>query len=436
MGDSIVAQVQFPYSPAPDPMRYYEGAILRPADTALYPGKRPVVLIQHGWGNDMCSLWWVAQYLAGHGFVATIHETPFFGDPDDFFIRVLEDMPLIINADLAVIDYLGSNDNIFADFTDATKLGYAGHGVGSMAASYIPGQHPELGIDAVAALNNLRALVVGDPGGVYDECLVEPQIRTLPTVPALGIAMDEPCESNPTNTGPTLKIVGWEWWKSYAIPSMEVVMRGYGDSDFVGDNDGTDAWKDMGHYLDAWFGRWLNGDPTRTDDLLTATLNGRPTIEALSERYRSAAYLPPENDTGDLVSCLKGLIRCDGRNDSDPDPDPDPLPAKFKLEVGISSHRLRPGSIAKIGISAGNTGGSAAKAKVCVESAFLKVLGKRCRSLGEVQPDTHAGTVYRIKAGRYLSAKSRTRIRTTLISSVGNIERVSKFRLVRGRLAG
>lgn len=79
--------------------------------------------------------------------VATIHETPFFGDPDDFFIRVLEDMPLIINADLAVIDYLGSNDNVFADFTDATKLGYAGHGVGSMAASYIPGQHPELGIE-------------------------------------------------------------------------------------------------------------------------------------------------------------------------------------------------------------------------------------------------------------------------------------------------
>lgn len=37
-GDSIVAQVQFPYSPAPDPMRYYEGVILRPADTALYPG--------------------------------------------------------------------------------------------------------------------------------------------------------------------------------------------------------------------------------------------------------------------------------------------------------------------------------------------------------------------------------------------------------------
>ena len=142
---------------------------------------------------------------------------------------------------------------------------------------------------------------------------------------------------------------------------------------------------------------------------------------------------PADNGVVGGYSAPAGTVRPDP---VDPDPDPDPLPAKFKLEVGISSHRLRPGSIAKIGISAGNTGGSAAKAKVCVESAFLKVLGKRCRSLGEVQPDTHAGTVYRIKAGRYLSAKSRTRIRTTLISSVGNIERVSKFRLVRGRLAG
>lgn len=123
MGDSIVAQVQFPYSPAPDPMRYYEGAILRPADTqVLYPGSHQSYSSSTaGAAADMCSLWWVAQYLAGHGFVATIHETPFFGDPTIFFIRVLEDMPRIINADLAVIDYLGSNDNVFADFTDATN---------------------------------------------------------------------------------------------------------------------------------------------------------------------------------------------------------------------------------------------------------------------------------------------------------------------------
>lgn len=429
MGDSIGIEVDFPYVPEPNPPRFYPGAVLRPADTATYPGKRPMVVLQHGWDEDMCSLWWAAQYLAGHGYVATIHETPFYGDPDDFFIRVLADLPVTLESAATVIDYLKGPGNAFTDYSDPGRIGYVGHGVGSIAASWITGEFPELGIGAVVALNNLHAALVGDAGAEGPECVMEVQGHPVPNVPALGMAMDRPCSSNLPNASPNLKLLGWDFWKSYNKPTMELVMRGYQDSTFVGDNDGTDAYRDVGYYLDAWFRRWLNEEPAENLALLTKTLNGRPTVDALSSKFRSAAYLPADTNTDDLSACLSGTARCDGKRPTVPVPEAEP--AKLSLRIRASSHKLTRGSNRKMTVSAGNSGGVGVAVKLCVKAGPLRIFGNRCRDLRLIQPKSRSSAVFRLHASSKLKPGRRITFKATAYSTTETRFRKFRLRIVR-----
>src|SRR5262249_49181250 len=45
------------------------GTMFRPSDSKTYPGRRPVVVVDHGYAEDECHQWWSAEALAGHGYL-------------------------------------------------------------------------------------------------------------------------------------------------------------------------------------------------------------------------------------------------------------------------------------------------------------------------------------------------------------------------------
>mgnify|MGYP002633502999 CR=1 FL=1 len=168
MGDAVAESVQCPNVPAASPQRYYDGAVLRPADRVAFPGARPVVVLQPGLSQNKCTLWWAAQYLAGHGFVTVVHDTPDPGFPEDpDFYEVVEWANVAIDEDAAVAEYLALDATAYAD---VGRLGFAGYEEGAVFASTIDtpilaDQQTDLGIDAIVRFNNLRYRLTGDLSG-------------------------------------------------------------------------------------------------------------------------------------------------------------------------------------------------------------------------------------------------------------------------------
>ena len=410
MGDSIAQAVDFPYVPATSPQRFYEGAILRPADTATYPGKRPPVVLQPGLGQDKCTLWWAAQYLAGHGFVVTVHDTPENPvlEEDPPFYAVVEWIQVAIQGDVAVVDFLKA-DPAASQYAEIERLGFGGYDEGALVSSVIDtdlleDEKTELGIDAIVSFNNLRSRLTGDVSGNGLQCFGEPQGFFIPVSPALGFAEDEPCDGLPTVLDPGIKLGGWATWRSFAFPTMEIVLRGSVHEDFADGNGGEAFWKDAGHYSAAWFRRWLGPDPAQDQVLLSPTLNGRPTVDALSQTFQSAAYLPPAADTDDFTCYLGGtcLKPAPPGPDPDPDPDPDPKPyvKKPSLETGVGGplRAVRPGSVFRLTLSIHNRGdGPALNTRVCLEGRNARPLGCRCRNLGLIPARAKMTRHYRFR---------------------------------------
>lgn len=276
----------------------YPSTVLVPADTTAYPGQRPVVIIQHGRNGDRCSLWWIAQYLAGHGFVAEVHAAP--EDPNqEVAFRAAYD------ASESAIAFMNSPANPAAAVSDMSKLGFMGHSLGSAVTSLIQGD-PETGIKAIVAFDNLRRYLEGDPGGTNQECASPPNVEVSPRVPALGMAKDEPCNITPDDTRPENKQFAWQYWRSKGLPSMETVMKGFVHGDFSkGDSPTEEAkHKDLSWYVDAWFTRWLLDDTSQEAKLLSRSVNGRATSEILSSHYLSAACLPGAVDSANFASWI------------------------------------------------------------------------------------------------------------------------------------
>ncbi len=416
MGDSIAVAVDFPYSPATSPQRFYEGAILRPADTLIYPGKRPSIVLQPGLGQDKCTLWWAAQYLAGHGFVAAVFDTPDPGlEEDPPFPYVVEWVQVAIGGDVSVVDFL-KNDPIASDYANVDHLGFVGYDEGAIVASAIDtpllDTQTNLGIDAIVSFSNLRSRLTGDVSGNGLQCLGEPQGFFVPVSPALGFAEDEPCDGLPQTFDPDIKLGGWRTWKSYVFPAMEVVLRGSEHEDFADDNGSETFWKDAGHYSTAWFRRWLGPDPTQDQILLSPTLNGRPTVDALSTTFQSAAFLPPAVDTDDLTchlggTCLKPLPDPDPEPDPDPDPDPEPGPEPHIKKPRLVSRLfspvrgVRPGSIFQLRMMLINKGdGPARNTKVCLRGRNARPIGRHCRLIPVINAKTISSRRYNFKVLR------------------------------------
>jgi pimeloyl-ACP methyl ester carboxylesterase len=282
-GSSVYRQVtvQVPGSAA------YEGTVLRPAGSARTLGRRPAVVLMHGAGGTQCGLWWAARYLAGRGYVTLVltHD----GD--------------LVGHEQAVrtgVRWLRSEANPFRRVTLANRIGLAGHSQGSNASMLA---QDEPGVQALVALDSLKRYASGDPAAAVG-CVVPPRNPITPRVPALGFAMDLPCYQRPAVTGPELKKSGHRLWKEAGQPTVTLVMRGFQHDDFT--SRGSEAQlRDVGHFLVAWFDRYLRHDRSATKRVLARRVNGVRTRRLLSTTFHSAAYLPGRIDCEDYASCLR-----------------------------------------------------------------------------------------------------------------------------------
>jgi hypothetical protein len=299
MGSSVSETVAIQSLTHPSGITSYPGTILRPADTAAYPGARPVVVLQHGLGGNQCGQWWTAEDLAGHGYVTVVWSSPAGANQVEAFINATDAMR-------SAIAFVRGPANPYAGYSDGSRIGLAGMSLGSVVTSFVQAD-PDPGVLAAVALDTLRRWLTGDPGGAIGECLGDPGFEVTPRVPALGFAMDRPCTQKPDYAPPDLKQAGYLHWRARGIPTMELVMAGYQHTDFSVGADEQQR-RDLSYFVEAWFDRWLLGDPAAEDRLLADTVLGRPTASLLSTRFLSGAYLPPRIDTSDYLAYLNDAI--------------------------------------------------------------------------------------------------------------------------------
>lgn len=409
-GDSVSVAQEIP-STTVDGLKF-PSTVLRPADTAAFPGARPVIVIQHGRNGNRCSLWWVAQFLAGHGYVVEIHAAP--ASPNQ--VTAFENA---VDATRAAFAFMKSGANPAAAVSDTGRMGLTGHSLGSAVTSLLQGDET-LGIDAVIASDNLRRYMEGDPGGSNSECSSAPNVEVTPRVPALGFAKDEPCNSTPNVTDPMIKQFGWSWWREHKLPTVELVMRGFDHGDFSG--GGEEAKKhDLSHWYEAWFDHWLLGEPV--DRIVAPQVNGRPTSEILSSGYRSAACLPGVADTTDLSAWFaSGSPKpvggaCDEEAVPGDPVEPEPVPqARPKLSVKISgARRVRAGGRAvKLEVRIRNSGRApAAGMTLRVKSSNRRVRAPRKVKTGRLGAGRTRILKIRVRALRAARGKVKLTFRTT-----------------------
>jgi pimeloyl-ACP methyl ester carboxylesterase len=295
MGASVSATVSIPSLVQPNGITSYDGTILAPADAAAFPGRRPVVVIQHGLGGNQCAQWWTAQDLAGHGFIAVVWTSPQGADTVSAFVNAVDAMR-------SAIAFVRTPSNPYAAQSDTDRIAVAGHSLGSVVASYVQ-QDPDPGVRAAVAFDNLRRWVNGDSGGAVFECAAAEAGAITPRVPAIGFAKDQPCDAKPDFAPADLKLPGFENWRQAGVPAIELVMAGYNHLDFATPGS-EDKHRDLAYFVEAWLDRWLLDDVAADDRLLADTLLDRPTASLLSTRFLSAAYLPGVVDSGDYVTYL------------------------------------------------------------------------------------------------------------------------------------
>ena len=258
----------------------YQGEVFQP----LTSGQHPAVAVLHGLAGRMQSVWWLARYLAGHGYVV-VTVTNSGTDAQSF-----------TDAMLAMERFLVQQATSL--HVDLAHVGLAGHSAGARATSLVQSMPDVLVPGAVVALDNLQSTQQGDAGSaVYNPSCLGGTPTPIPAhVPALGIAMDSPSYTC-SSTDPDVKKTAWTHWRAAGIPSVEVVDKGsnhltFAQTAVTSIQDGAQLHVPA-YFALQWFDRWLKGDGTAIDRLF----DPRPELGAsrdtfLSTSFRSAAYVP------------------------------------------------------------------------------------------------------------------------------------------------
>ena len=296
-------------SPADGAGTTLAGTEFRPAMVAN--GTRlPAVAILHGLGSKQQTMWWLARYLAGRGYVALTVTTA--GNTAANFLNAMQ----------AMADYLRSPDNPYALYVDLTRIGAAGHSAGARAASLI--QDVDWWTDAtkttvrpnhvkaVVALDNLTSDQQGDSGTylLAPQCTLSAEsgrpiytsglnsLPITPRVPAMGLASDDNSVTCPERTvisDPDAKEAAWSKWRAGKIDSMELVLAGTNHLSFDEDASRTATGDEylqlIGDLTRTWFDHYLAGDTQAIDRLLEANLFGAPRPTQLSSHFHSGAWL-------------------------------------------------------------------------------------------------------------------------------------------------
>lgn len=294
--------------PSPDDGADLVGRMFRPAATN---GRRlPAVAVLHGLGGKQASMWWLARYLAGRGYVVITVTTA--GNQAVSFQHAMQ----------AMLDYLRSGVSPYAAFIDVGRLGAVGHSAGARAASWV--QDADHWTDAtktvakpnpvraIVALDNLTSDLQGDSGTyllapqctasaaagqpVYTSGIASTPIT--PRVPAMGLASDDDsvtCPERAVVADPDAKEAAWKTWRAAGIDAMELALRDANhlsfDQDISRSATGDAHLHDVGVLTTAWFDRYLlhRMDPHA---LFSGTLAGQPRAALLSASFYSAAFVP------------------------------------------------------------------------------------------------------------------------------------------------
>ena len=164
---------------------------------------------------------------------------------------------------------------------DSSRLGLAGHSYGAAGVSYIGQWDPR--VKAVVAWDNLAApnpnqATGASGGGPEEKGCVNPANRTVPPIakPALGMSADYfiPPEPNTKDPDPLAKSTESRAYSKLGVDTGELIIRGgtHYDFDWV-PNPGFPATLRgavmIDWYTTAWFDKYLKGDCTADQRLLT-----------------------------------------------------------------------------------------------------------------------------------------------------------------------
>jgi pimeloyl-ACP methyl ester carboxylesterase len=273
----------------------YVGSIYRPTDRRRFPGRRPLVVLQHGNGGNQCSLAWAALTLAGHGYIALAYTAPKGSGRVSAFENA-------VDATRSALAFGASAANPDRSRTDTGREAIVGWSLGSIVASYLQ-QSTGRSVKAIVALDNLHRYVTGDTGAAEGTCKLPKSHQITPRVPALGFASDAPCASRPDYAPADLKELGFNHWRAAHVPSMELVMRGFQHVSFS--TLGSDRQhRSVAYYMDAWLDLWVERHHAALSTLLAHRVDGTPAQDLLSTRFDSGAFLPPRVDTDDYSRWL------------------------------------------------------------------------------------------------------------------------------------
>lgn len=261
----------------------FAGTMLAPTDTAAYPGRRPAVLLFHGIGGDQCQMWWLAQYLAGVGYVTLTVTSPTPATHDASY-------GVAIDAARSAVAFVGDPlHDPFARRTDPTDIGLAGWSEGSVVASVAQGLPGMEAVRAIVALDDLRGSFLGDTGAPLTFCAPPVRAMVSPRVPALGFASDTACDVEAHDISPGLKLSGYDRWRAQDVASVELPLAGYSHYDY--DTSGPRL-APLAQLSRAWFDRWLRAQPKALAPFVACQLDGANFPAALSSTFHAGAYLP------------------------------------------------------------------------------------------------------------------------------------------------
>jgi dienelactone hydrolase len=294
--------------------------------TRAGPPSRPAVVITTGSLQAPETLYWgIAATLAKKGYVVLTYDVQGQGRSDTFGEGVDEDegvpaqqgRPFFDGTEDALDFLLSTPDqpyhprpscttgtshdpkqqrrvdeglnapyNPLWELVDRERIGIAGHSLGAGAVSYIGQKDPR--VDAIVAWDNLTApgggvVPIPDcPSGSSDRGPAEI------TKPALGMSNDYGLTPTPytSDPNPEAKNAAFSAYKQAGVDAMQVNIRGgthYEYSYLPGvEFDATLRGLDMAiWYTAAWFDRYVKGDPSADDRVLTARWRDDPRGEEI-----------------------------------------------------------------------------------------------------------------------------------------------------------
>lgn len=354
-GNSQTTLVSIPAHQPTEQEQYYnlgipysfDGEIFAPPNETPVPaGGFPAVILAHGHGGDKCNLSWLAQDLAGHGYVTLVFTVCHDQDLCDSSQAQASDEMDAIDSSIGDLEESFNPSNLtgnpYLSVTNTNNIALVGHSEGAIAVStyqaqsidfgdgvgFVPNDSYNPAVKTIVGLDNLVHTVMGDtghPGKAGGGCTQPVQNTFEESVPALGLASIRNCMGiDPPPNGPDMSL---RWNKENAFnnfraasqPSMELAMRDFVHKSFGLNCETQDEWASYGsqakcrnatnidhqeiaYYTLAWFDYFLEGQTSAENQLLSPTMQmdepagSRQTDQVLQDPVNGYHQINTRND--------------------------------------------------------------------------------------------------------------------------------------------